>query len=175
MNATLDREIISEYELIVIVTDQGIPPLNATGIVRFVLLDENDNAPVFQNTSYSLTVPEGSYDNATILLIASATDADSGSNSLVTYSIVSVLTNNGMAVEGGPFGVESSSGALVVSGELDRESVSSYSIQLAATDGGNPSREAQALVSTNTGCSYSVTYVHIRTSICYIIIVTYTY
>ncbi len=146
MNATLDRETVSQYELTVMVQDQGNPPLNSTSIVRIVLLDENDNSPIFQNTSYSLTVPEGFYSNATILLVASATDADSSSNSLITYSILSVLAN-GVAVEGGPFGVETSSGAVTVSGELDRETVASYLIQLVATDGGVLSRDAQTLVS----------------------------
>ncbi len=146
VNATLDRETIPQYELIVMVQDQGNPPLNTTGIVRIVLLDENDNAPIFQNTSYSLTVPEGSYDNATILLVASATDVDSGSNGLVFHSIVSVLAN-GVTIESSPFAVETQSGAVVVSGQLDREGVASYSIQLAATDGGTPPRETQALVS----------------------------
>ncbi len=150
INATLDRETISQYELIITVQDQGLPPLNTSNIVRIILLDENDNTPAFENSSYSLTVPEGSYANNSILLVVLATDSDIGNNGLVLYSILSILAN-GVPVnaENSPFEIDPSSGAVLVSGELDREGVASYSLQLQAADSGNTPRETQALVSSH--------------------------
>ncbi len=100
--------------------------------------------------------------------MVSATDSDIGNNGLVSYSILSVLSNGvPVNVENSPFGIDSLSGAVLVSGELDREGVASYSLQLQAADSGNPPRQTQALVSP--ACAfhsfYFVCSVHLRVSI----------
>ena len=81
--AGLDRETVSSYTLIVNATNKGTPPLSATTTLRVVLLDENDNAPVFDAPSYSVSVKE---DAALDLFIVStpASDADIDSNAGIT-------------------------------------------------------------------------------------------
>lgn len=128
--------------------DQGNPSLNTTDTFRIVLLDENDNTPMFTSNSYSVAIPEGQYANTTTLLLASATDTDIGSNGLVNYSIISVLANGAaIPLEDSPFDIDPTFGAVFIVGELDRETFGMYSVQLQAVDLGNPPRDSQALVS----------------------------
>ena len=49
--------------------------------------DTNDNAPIFKEKNYSAKVPENLPINSVIRNI-SATDADTGQNSIITYQIV---------------------------------------------------------------------------------------
>ena len=81
------------------------------------ILDENDNGPVItpdpdlSPESYVLIIPEDSEINTTIIHI-NATDADSGKNGLITYSII-----------GGTryFSVNMSTGLVTLKSQLDRE------------------------------------------------------
>ena len=50
-SAGLDREVTSSYELTVVVTDAGTPPLSANRDVRITVTDVNDNPPVFSPDS----------------------------------------------------------------------------------------------------------------------------
>uniref|UniRef100_A0A6Q2Y7V5 Uncharacterized protein n=1 Tax=Esox lucius TaxID=8010 RepID=A0A6Q2Y7V5_ESOLU len=47
---TLDRETISEYQLVVMATDRGTPPLTGSATVQLSLLDVNDNGPELEVT-----------------------------------------------------------------------------------------------------------------------------
>ncbi|KAK7915823.1 hypothetical protein WMY93_011584 [Mugilogobius chulae] len=54
----LDREIISKYELILMVTDKGNPPLSENETIILDILDINDNAPTFPQPFYTIHVVE---------------------------------------------------------------------------------------------------------------------
>lgn len=54
---SLDRELQSSYQLLVIVQDGGAPPRSATGTIYVTVLDENDNAPVFLHISGGQELP----------------------------------------------------------------------------------------------------------------------
>lgn len=44
----LDREHVSQHQLVVIATDHGVPPLTGSATVQLPLLDVNDNGPEFE-------------------------------------------------------------------------------------------------------------------------------
>lgn len=46
---SLDRELQSSYQLIVVAQDGGTPARSATGSAFITVLDENDNAPSFSH------------------------------------------------------------------------------------------------------------------------------
>lgn len=63
------------------------------------MVDENDNPPIFSHTEYTYLLPENSPPGTPLSPVLTATDADSGENAVITYSI-----------SGGPFTVDTSTG-----------------------------------------------------------------
>ena len=52
----LDREQQAEYHLVVVATDQGIPPRSSSCSVIVYVDDVNDNTPAFEQAPYSQTI-----------------------------------------------------------------------------------------------------------------------
>lgn len=75
VSSRLDRERISSYRLTGVATDGS--GLSCTSDILVELTDINDNNPVFDQTSYTYTLPEDSINN-TLLLRVTATDKDQG-------------------------------------------------------------------------------------------------
>ena len=59
-------------------------------------MDQNDNPPVFQQSSYSFNLPEGSYSTLHHVGDVRATDADTGNDASLDYEIIA--GNSGMCV-----------------------------------------------------------------------------
>ena len=87
----LDRETSSFYTLGVRASDKGNPPRSSTVLVRIVVLDENDNSPVFSEDPYNCEIDENSAINSRVCFV-SASDSDDGENSVVTYELVTSST-----------------------------------------------------------------------------------
>ncbi|THD29103.1 hypothetical protein D915_000050 [Fasciola hepatica] len=85
----LDREIQSQYQLEVRVTDGGEPKFTATGTVEVNVLDYNDESPVFDKQSYEFRITEN---NEIGELIGSlrATDKDEGENAVIHFHLESL-------------------------------------------------------------------------------------
>ena len=92
---SFDAEAFRICTFSVLATD-GIDFKNNTRVIVNIK-DENDNAPKFPNTTYHGSIDEGSERGSEVLcmecqkqqpLVIKATDADSGENSRITYSIV---------------------------------------------------------------------------------------
>ncbi|XP_017545459.1 protocadherin-11 X-linked isoform X1 [Pygocentrus nattereri] len=126
--APLDYETTREYAIKIVASDSGKPPLNTSAMVLIKIKDENDNAPVFPQPEIQLSIPENN-DPGTQLIKISATDADSGSNALIIYSL-------GPDAPDG-FNIDSRSGILSVSKRLDREKQEKYSFTVIARDNGS--------------------------------------
>nr|DBA16893.1 TPA: hypothetical protein GDO54_002420 [Pyxicephalus adspersus] len=58
LSSGLDRELYPTYTLILKATDQEGFGFSATGTAMITITDTNDNAPVFDPTTYTATVPE---------------------------------------------------------------------------------------------------------------------
>ena len=82
----LDREIQENYRLTLILTDQGEPRLSSVYQLVIHLLDDNDNAPKFDQTIYLAEIEENQSINTTLLRVY-ANDPDQGDNGRVTYAL----------------------------------------------------------------------------------------
>ncbi|XP_040429024.1 protocadherin beta-8-like isoform X12 [Cygnus olor] len=84
--STLDREETAQYLLVILAADSGSPPLTTTQTFTVDISDVNDNAPVFNQTSYTMYVHENNVP-AVLVGAVSAVDSDAGPNAKVIYSL----------------------------------------------------------------------------------------
>ncbi|XP_060771138.1 protocadherin gamma-A11-like isoform X8 [Neoarius graeffei] len=126
----LDREKQVEHQLLLTAFDGGSPQKTSTLKINVVVLDANDNAPVFSESVYRVSLPENT-PKGSIVLIVSAMDADQGTNGEITYSFSqssdSIL---------GLFNINSATGSISVHGLLDFERTKKYDVYVEATDKG---------------------------------------
>ncbi|XP_049327431.1 cadherin EGF LAG seven-pass G-type receptor 2 isoform X1 [Astyanax mexicanus] len=136
----LDYEMNKEYTLRIRAQDGGRPPLsNISGLVTVQVLDINDNAPIFVSTPFQATVLENVPIGYSVIHIQ-AVDADSGDNSRLEYRLTEVTPNF-------PFTINNSTGWIIVTAELDRESVDFYNFGVEARDHGTPIMSSSASIS----------------------------
>ncbi|PAA62861.1 hypothetical protein BOX15_Mlig014584g2 [Macrostomum lignano] len=144
MGAALDKEntsLSSQLSLTVLAFTDTVPSRQSYGAVRITLTDVNDNQPVFSQASgYSFVVAEELTEPVRIGAV-SATDADSGNNALISYSIVGGNT-------AGVFALNSTTGELTAVSRIDREAVAVYLLQIAAIDNGSPTRLSSTVSAT---------------------------
>ncbi|XP_034373811.1 protocadherin-3-like [Arvicanthis niloticus] len=139
----LDRESRAEYNITIMVSDLGTPRLTTQHTITVQVSDINDNAPAFTQTSYTMFVREN---NSPALHIGtiSATDSDSGSNALITYSLLPPhdpqLDLNSL------ISINSDNGQLFALRALDYETLKAFEFHVGATDRGAPALSSQALV-----------------------------
>ncbi|XP_067842901.1 protocadherin Fat 1a isoform X1 [Heptranchias perlo] len=133
-NDFIKAQEASRYELEVIIVDRQA----STKVIVYVI-DMNDNAPEFKQSSYKASVNEN-VPVGTSVLTVSATDVDSGENGYVTYSIANLNPP--------PFVIDYFSGDIGTSEELDYELMPRiYNLRVRASDWGSPyRREVEALV-----------------------------
>ncbi|KAM6953553.1 protocadherin-11 X-linked isoform 2-T2 [Aplochiton taeniatus] len=135
--APLDYETTREYAIKIVASDSGKPPLNTSAMVLIKIKDENDNAPIFPQPEIQLSIPENN-DPSTQLIKISATDADSGRNAEIIYSL-------GPDAPDG-FNVDRRTGVLSVGKRLDREKQERYSFSVIARDNGSASLQSNVTV-----------------------------
>ncbi|KAM8971908.1 protocadherin gamma-B2-like [Pelodytes ibericus] len=130
LESPLDRERQSAIEIIVTASDGGNPMKTGTAVIKIVVGDINDNAPVFQKDLYQVRMVENTPINSLVLHLT-ATDSDEGVNGQVTYRF-SRITKVGHQV----FTLNSQTGELKTKGELDFETTKVYEMTVEAADGG---------------------------------------
>ncbi|XP_037862713.2 protocadherin gamma-B2 isoform X4 [Chlorocebus sabaeus] len=138
-NSALDREEIPEYNLTITATDGGKPPLSSSIIVTLHISDVNDNAPLFQQTSYMVHVAENNPPGASIAQI-SASDPDLGPNGQVSYSIVASDLEPREILS--YVSVSAQSGVVFAQRAFDHEQLRAFELTLQATDQGSPALSA---------------------------------
>ena len=89
LKRALDRESRDLYKVKVVAYDGGSPPRSGSVEVKVVVTDANDNGPVFEYSSYEVTVAEN-IDVGTTVAKVTAFDADAGINAEVSDIIISV-------------------------------------------------------------------------------------
>ncbi|XP_056132814.1 protocadherin beta-16-like [Lampris incognitus] len=124
----LDRENQQEINLILTALDGGSPQRSGTVVIHVIVLDANDNPPVFSQAVYKVSLPENSPLN-TVVVTVSATDADEGVNGEVMYELDHVSENSNA------FSLDPKTGEVKVNGPIDYEEESSYEIRISAKDG----------------------------------------
>ncbi|XP_021572410.1 protocadherin gamma-A9-like [Carlito syrichta] len=131
----LDREQTPEYNVTIIATDRGKPPLSSSITVTLHIGDVNDNAPVFQQASYVVDVAENNPPGASIAQV-SASDPDLGRNGHITYSIVASDLEPGSLSS--YVSVSAQSGVVFAQRAFDHEQLRAFELTLQARDQGSP-------------------------------------
>ncbi|XP_060035859.1 protocadherin gamma-B2 isoform X23 [Erinaceus europaeus] len=138
-DGALDREQIPIYNLTIMVTDRGQPPLSSSITITLHIGDVNDNPPVFAQPSYLVQVEENNPPGASIAQV-SASDPDLGPNGRVSYSIVgSDLAPRALASF---VSLSAQSGVLFAQRAFDHEQLRGFALTLQARDQGSPARSA---------------------------------
>ena len=129
VDKVLDRETVSHYILNTSACDNGTPRLCGFCIIEITVEDANDNAPIFNPTSYSGNITENSGTGISILEV-NATDSDIGTNAVVTYSVEQSSDPSGL------FYFSSKESILRNRVSFDHEIKKEYQIVVKATDSG---------------------------------------
>lgn len=137
----LDYERIKDYRIEIVAVDSGNPALSSTNSLKVQVTDMNDNTPTFSPALLEVDFPEGNQPGDRVLDIL-ATDADSGINAEMIYSIIEYSATR-------LFEIDANSGEIRVKNTLDREEVERYEFHIAAADKGLPSKTGTATVVIN--------------------------
>ncbi|XP_042593820.1 protocadherin gamma-A11-like isoform X14 [Cyprinus carpio] len=136
----LDREQQNEITLILTAVDGGTPPRSGTVVIHVTVLDANDNAPVFGQAVYKVSLPENSPLD-TVVVTVRATDADEGQNGEVTYEF-SRISDRARKL----FSLDSNTGAIRVTGVLDFEEEAVYELRVEGKDVFGLSSDAKVVI-----------------------------
>ncbi|XP_061607074.1 protocadherin-16-like isoform X2 [Phyllopteryx taeniolatus] len=140
VDQVLDREERDSYDLRVMATDSGTPPLRAESSFTIRVTDVNDNPPLFDQRAYRQTIPEVVYPGSFVLQVT-ARDKDQGPNGEIHYSLL-----KGENSHSDWFSVDPVTGIITTAAALDFESEPSPSVTVVATDGGRPPLSSTARV-----------------------------
>ncbi|XP_069026655.1 protocadherin alpha-13-like isoform X15 [Embiotoca jacksoni] len=138
VDAKLDYEAQSAYEIHVQARDKGSSPRSANGKLLVEVVDVNDNTPEIVVTSLMNPVREDA-DVGSVVALVTVTDKDGGKNGLTRCKLVGST----------PFKLNSNYKnyySLIVDGPLDREAWSHYNITIAANDEGTPSLSSTSVI-----------------------------
>lgn len=144
LTAPLDRELQAGYQAVVIATDGGEPQRSASMTLSVRVLDYNDNIPRFDSETYKIDISENLPVGTTVLRVY-AEDRDSGDNGKVEYKLV----GSSEADHGEIFGVEKSSGSIILKSRLDYETTKSYQLVVQASDLGTTKQSSFVGVTIN--------------------------
>ncbi|XP_068273240.1 protocadherin beta-15-like [Nyctibius grandis] len=136
----LDREEQRELNLVLTATDGGSPARSGTAQVRIVVLDANDNMPVFSREVYEVRLAENSPAGQLVVRVAAA-DPDEGSNGKVRYAFTQTSEGSRQLFELNPV-----TGEIRVAGNLDFEEGKIHEMLVKATDGGGLSAHCKVQV-----------------------------
>ncbi|XP_072515553.1 protocadherin gamma-A8-like isoform X21 [Salminus brasiliensis] len=131
----LDRERDAEYNITVMCSDEGVPSLSSSASLHLQISDVNDNAPVFDRSSYEAFVVENNTPGLSIFTVKT-NDADSNQNARVSY-ILEDSTVNGVPVSS-YVSVSADSGVINAVRSFDYEQLKDFHFYVKAQDGGSP-------------------------------------
>ncbi|XP_065146636.1 protocadherin gamma-C5-like isoform X4 [Paramisgurnus dabryanus] len=138
----LDREVRSEYNVLIQATDSGVPPLKTATTINIKIFDVNDNAPLFSQSSYNIYVKENTQAGVSLFSVT-ATDIDQDKNAILTYSIMDLSSNH---VTASYFYINSENGTIYSMSSFDYEKVKLLSVVVQAKDHGSPSLSSNATI-----------------------------
>uniref|UniRef100_A0A3B4EJ48 Cadherin domain-containing protein n=1 Tax=Pygocentrus nattereri TaxID=42514 RepID=A0A3B4EJ48_PYGNA len=133
--SNLDRERETGYNISVICADEGSPSLSSSVTLSLKISDVNDNAPVFERSSYEASIPENNTPGLSIFTVR-ARDADWNQNARVSY-ILEDSSINGVPVSS-YVSVSADSGVIHAVRSFDYEQIKDFQFRVIAQDGGSP-------------------------------------
>ncbi|XP_045690051.1 protocadherin-7 isoform X4 [Phyllostomus hastatus] len=128
-SAPLDYETTREFNVVIVAVDSGGPSLSSNNSLIVKVGDTNDNPPVFGQSVVEVYFPENNIPGERVATVL-ATDADSGKNAEIAYSLDSSVM--------GIFAIDPDSGDILVNTVLDREQTDRYEFKVNAKDKGIP-------------------------------------
>ncbi|XP_034740290.1 protocadherin gamma-A10-like [Etheostoma cragini] len=131
VDGLLDRESVSQYNVTIIATDEGTPPLSITSVIPVYISDVNDNAPLFSEPVINVYVNENSAVGATIFTIT-AVDRDIEENAKVTYSSLDGISKTIPLTS--VVNINSETGDLVILQSFNYEELKTFQFKVQATD-----------------------------------------
>ncbi|XP_040904764.1 protocadherin beta-16-like [Toxotes jaculatrix] len=134
-DSELDRERASVYNITVTCSDEGVPSLSSSVTLTLQISDVNDNAPVFERSSYEAYIVENNTPGLSIFTVK-ATDADWNQNARVSY-ILEESSVNGVPVSS-YVSVSADSGVIHAVRSFDYEQIKDFHFRVKAQDGGSP-------------------------------------
>ena len=111
--------------------------------VRVTILDLNDNSPVFPEARIVRYIPEGALPG-TVFALPSAEDVDSGMFSIQNYQLLTVSSKFSLQIANNS--AESVDILLLVTEKIDREEEEFFTMEVVATDGGEPPLSGSMMV-----------------------------
>ncbi|XP_056094108.1 protocadherin beta-16-like [Rhinichthys klamathensis goyatoka] len=142
-DSDLDRERETEYNISVTCADEGVPSLSSSVTLSLQISDVNDNAPVFEKSSYEASVLENNTPGLSIFTVR-ARDADFHQNARVSY-ILEDSSVNGVPVSS-LVSVSADSGVIHAVRSFDYEQIKDFQFRVKAQDGGSPPLSSNASV-----------------------------
>ncbi|XP_072368895.1 protocadherin-10-like isoform X7 [Scyliorhinus torazame] len=131
----IDRETVPQYNITIMCTDAGNPPLSTTKTIRVLVTDINDNAPSFTQPSFAMYVTENNVIGASIGSV-SALDPDSNQNAELSYSLMNSLING---LSASTFvSINAVSGVISAHQSFDFEQLTSFEVHVRVQDSGSP-------------------------------------
>ncbi|XP_029917165.1 protocadherin alpha-8-like [Myripristis murdjan] len=135
VDGSLDRETTPHYNVTIIATDEGIPPLSSTSFIVVHVSDVNDNSPVFTEPVVNVYVKENSPTGATLYTIR-AFDPDSDENAKVAYTLIDIYPRN--IPISSVVHINSETGDIVSLQSFNFEELKTFQFKVQATDSGVP-------------------------------------
>nr|XP_061786026.1 protocadherin beta-16-like [Nerophis lumbriciformis] len=134
-DADLDRESVPEFNITVIASDSGSPPLSSKMTFNLKVSDVNDNAPVFPVSLYTASVAENNSPGVSVLKV-SAKDPDENQNARVSYMLEEREIGGTPVTEF--VSVNAESGVISAVRSYDYEQIKELVFIVRAQDGGSP-------------------------------------
>eukprot|EP00079_Xenopus_tropicalis_P015494 XP_004913217.1 PREDICTED: protocadherin gamma-C5-like [Xenopus tropicalis] len=141
LERALDREEKKEHRLILTAVDGGEPARSGSCQITVIVLDFNDNPPVFSQSSYRITLLENSKLN-TLLITLNATDLDEGKNSEIEYYLDDHTSDFAKEL----FSLNSQTGDIFIKGLVDFEESKFHELSVLAKDKGFPELEGRCVL-----------------------------
>ncbi|KAJ8272141.1 hypothetical protein COCON_G00110000 [Conger conger] len=129
LEKSLDREQQAVHRYVLTAVDGGLPQRTGTALLVVKVLDSNDNVPAFDQSVYTVNLPENS-PVGTLVIQLNATDMDEGQNGEIVYSFSS---HNSQRVRE-LFNIDARTGRVEVIGEVDYEESNTYQLYVQGKD-----------------------------------------
>ncbi|NXA26328.1 PCDGA protein, partial [Ibidorhyncha struthersii] len=137
---SLDRELQAAHNLILTAIDSGSPVRSGSTTIQIIVLDGNDNAPVFAQNVYKVTVREDVAVGSRVLQVT-ATDRDEGANAQVKYSFFKIPEKFDKT-----FKLDPESGEIEITQNLNFEEQEFYELDVQARDAGGLSSHTKVII-----------------------------
>uniref|UniRef100_A0A3B3B9G7 Cadherin domain-containing protein n=1 Tax=Oryzias melastigma TaxID=30732 RepID=A0A3B3B9G7_ORYME len=134
-NGVLNRESAPEYNITFTAVDEGSPPLSTNKTISFKVSDVNDNAPIFELSSYDADVMENNSPGLSVFSVK-ANDADFGQNARVSYFLIDSELNG--SPSSSYVSINAESGVIQAVQSFDYEQIKTITFHVKAQDGGSP-------------------------------------